>query len=439
MHATTKHLAPAAIALAITSAALAQGDYEGPRTFKASEVLPPALVKGPHFQVAPEVKTEGFFHELTLKSEYGNFDVEGISMLVVRLREVEALGKLADVSKSEVFLQAAGTSVVNVGKGVASAVSDPGATAKGVGGGLKRFGQNLGRKAKQAGDDISDAAKKDDKDQATEPQKSAGEKAADTGETVVNSALGVNSAMRRWAQKVGADPYTTNAVLRKALEDVGKVDAAGGIAAKVAVPIPKFVSATSSVGNLVWGKDPQALLKMNEQHLAELGTDKNAEKALSRSKVFTLTYQTLFIDALYTVKAKGSAAYVDTASEAETEQQAVFFTESAQMLKKLDAANGFTAILPETRALVAKAKDGRAVALVPVDYLGWTASLNKAAIEIGERAKKELGATSLELQTSGRMSDLASRKMQALGWTVKEGVVAADVAAAPKTQPTSKK
>jgi hypothetical protein len=432
MRATTKRLGPAAIGLAIATAALAQGDYEAPPGFKASEVLPPALVKGPHFEVAPAVRTEGFFHEFTLKSDYGDFDVEGISMLVVRLREVDALGKLADVSKSEVFLKAAGTSVVNVGKGVASAVSDPGATAKGVGGGLKRFGQNLGRQAKRAGEDVSDAAKKDDKKAATEPEKSAGDKAASTGETAANSALGVNSAMRRWAQKVGADPYTTNTVLRKALEDIGKVDAAGGIAAKVAVPIPQFVSATSSVGNLVWGKDPQALLKMNEQRLAELGVDKRAEKALSRSKVFTLTYQTLFIDALYAVKAKGSASYVDTASDAATEREAVFFTESAQMLRKLNAANGFTAILPETRALVAKARDGRALALVPVDYLGWTQSLQKAATEIAERAKKELGATGLELQASGRVSDLAKRRMQGLGWTVKEGVAVADVAAAGK-------
>ena len=46
-------------------------------------------------------------------------------------------------------MKAAGTSVLNVGKGVGAAVKDPGATAKGVGAGVKRFGTNLGRKAKR--------------------------------------------------------------------------------------------------------------------------------------------------------------------------------------------------------------------------------------------------------------------------------------------------
>jgi hypothetical protein len=429
MPATPSRLALAALALAIAASVMAQGDYEGPRTFKASEVLPPALVKGPQFQVGADAKTEGYFHEFTLSSDFGSFSVEGKSMLVVRVQEVDALAKLAEVSKTEVFLKAAGTSVVNVGKGVAATVKDPEATAKGVGGGVKRFGQNLGRKAKKAGEDAVEAAKKEG---ASQQETSAGEKATAAGETVVNAALGVNSGMRRWAQKVGADPYTTNAVLRKALEDVARVDAAGGLAAKVVVPVPTVIGVTSSVGNLVWSKDPQALLKMNEQRLAELGVGANAQKALSRSKVFTLSYQTIFIDSLYAVKAKGSATYVETASEAVTEHEALFFAESAQLLKGLHAAEGFTAILPEARALVATARDGRAVALVPVDYLGWTESLQKAVTELGERAKKELGATRLELKTTGRTSDLARRKLQSLGWTVTEGVTAKTAAITEK-------
>ena len=40
-------------------------------------------------------------------------------MLLKRLHEVGVLAELEEVSKSEVFLKAAGTSVLNVGKGVA--------------------------------------------------------------------------------------------------------------------------------------------------------------------------------------------------------------------------------------------------------------------------------------------------------------------------------
>jgi hypothetical protein len=432
MHASS--LRPLPVVLGLGALTLGASGYEGPRTFKSSEVLPASLLRGPHFQVGPEAKTPGYFHEFVLKSDYGPFQVEGRSLLLVRLREVDALSKLDDVSKSEVFLKAAGTSVVNVGKSVGNVVTDPTGTAKGVGGGLKRFGTNLGRKAKRAEGDVADATKKDDTEKADDGR-STEDKAAGAGEAVAMSALGVNAGMRRWAQKVGADPYTTNPVLRKALADVAKVDAAGGLAAKVAVPIPTLVTTTASVGNLVWGQDPEALLKTNEQRLAALGVDKKVAGALFKSKAFTLTYLTVFVDALFAVKAKGTAAYVDAADDAETEHEALFFTESAQMLRAFHAKTPVETILPGLRALVVKTADGRAVALLPVDWIGWTAAFEKAAKGAQARAQKELGAKGFELQLSGRMSDLAKQKATALGWTVKENVAFAGINATGRAGP----
>ena len=56
-------------------------------------------------------------------------------------------------------------------------------------------------------------------------------------------------------------------MLRKALEDIAKVDAAGSIATKVAIPIPAVVGMTAKVGDLVWGQDPEEVRKINEQRM----------------------------------------------------------------------------------------------------------------------------------------------------------------------------
>jgi hypothetical protein len=333
------------------------------------------------------------------------------------------------VSKSEVFLKAAGGSVVNVGKGVASAVTDPGATAKGMGAGVKRFGTNLGRKTKRAADETTA-----DKDEGEQTNK----KTSDAAAGVAGSVLGVSAGSRRWAQKVGADPYTTNPVLKKALGDIGKVDAAGGIAAKVVVPIPMVVTTTARVGNLVWGKDPEALLKYNEQRLKELGATDAVIKKLYLSKGFTLTFHTRLVSALYAVKAKGSAAYAETAAEARSVREAVFFAESAEMLERFHAKTPVVELLPDSRALVAKTKDGRAVALLPIDYIRWTPEFEKAASEAQQRAAKELGAAKLELQLAGTASATAKKELAARGFTVVENVpltyevAEAAPAAAPK-------
>jgi hypothetical protein len=410
----SRPLALAVLPLATT--VLLAAAYEPLPTFKASAILPANRVKGPLFTVADTVKNDGFLNDFHITTpDFGDYDVQGKTMLLVRLQEIAALGELQKVSKSEVFLKSAGTSVVNVGKGVGKAVTDPVDTAKGIGAGVKRFGVNLGRKTKRAAESATD-----DDDDKEGGDTSTEEKA----EGAAYSIFGVTGAQRRWAQKVGVDPYSSNKVLRDALQGIGKVDAAGGIAAKVAVPIPMVVSTTASVSNLVWGKDPEELRKLLEKQIEELGASKEVSEAFFKNKVMTPTHWVTIVTALYAVKAKGSADYIDTAATAKSEREAVFFSESAQMLQKLHAQSPVEALLTDTRVMVAKTKDGRALALLPGDYMPWTEKLATGAKELGERTQKEIGATSREIWISGDFSPTAKQELKTLGWGAREKVFA---------------
>jgi hypothetical protein len=397
--------------------------YESPHTFKASQVLTQSQVKGPHHTVASTVKTDGYYYLFEVTTDYGPLEVEGRGMLLMRLHEVGALAELDEVSKSEVFLKAAGTSVLNVGKGVTAAVKDPGATAKGLGGGVKRFGTNLGRKAKRSGDKALDAATSDDDAKQGEVSgDSASSGAAKAGAGMAYSMLGVTSASRKWAQKVGVDPYTTNPILKKALADLGQIDAAGSIAGKVVVPIPPVVRGTASVGNMVWAKDPEEVLKLNEQKLKELGVGGDVIKELYLSKGLSLTMHTRLASALHAVRVPGCADYVATAAEADTEREAAFFVEGAEMLSLLHAKTPVVAVLSDSRAVVAKTKDGRAIALLPVDWVRWTEAYQKALDEVVKRVRSELGVTRLEVHLTGKMSATAKKEMGARGFKVVEGL-----------------
>jgi hypothetical protein len=410
---------PSTSALLVASLALVAGaaEFEPPLTFQASKILPAGLVKGPHHTVAESVPAEGYYQEFHITSPFGEMDAEGRTLLKTRLVEVDALARLQEVSKGEVFAKAAGGAVLNVGKGVASAVKDPAATAKGIGGGVKRLGVNLGRKGKRA----ADSATADKK----EPEGEDKSTAAKTGEAAGNAALsvvGVNGAARKWAQKLNVDPYTTNPVLHDALVSVGKIDSAGSIAAKVVVPIPMVVSTTATVGGLVWGADPEEVRKVNEARLVELGVAKDAAGRFLKAPHFTLTNQTRFISALHAVKVKGCADYVAAATESTDEREALFFVESAELLAGLHKKQAVSSILEDSRAAVAKTADGRAVALLPFDYLRWTERLAKSAPEIAERARQELAAKSLEAQLTGTASAAAKAGLEKAGWKVKEGV-----------------
>jgi hypothetical protein len=334
------------VVLAIAIGTAQTADEPAPK-FRASALLPPSTLSGPHYTVAEPVETQGYLHEFGLTSDYGPFTALGRSQLATRLNEIRALAALDEVSKSEVFVKAAGGAVVNVGKGAASAVVDPVGTAKGVGGGVKRFGVNLGRATKRA--------------VTTEGGAPSGESAP---EGMANTVLGVSSAMRRWAQKVGADPYTTNLVLRAALRDIARVDAAGSIATKIVVPIPMVVGTAATVGDLVWSMDPEALRKLNEQRVRTLGVPGAAAAAFFRNGWFTLTHQTRLVSALAAVGKPGCGDYVATASAADNEQDVHFFVESAEMLQSLHARSPVDRLLADSRALVAAAGD-RTAALLP--------------------------------------------------------------------------
>ena len=397
--------------LVIASFALLAGaaDFEAPANFQASKILPANLVKGPHHTVAEAVTAEGYYQEFHITSTYGEMDAEGRSVLKTRVLEVDALTRLSEVSKGEVFAKAAGGAVLNVGKGVTAVVKDPGATAKGIGGGVKRFGANLGRKSKSAAE------------AATADQPEGGD-TAKAAENAALSVVGVNGAARKWAQKLEVDPYTTNRVLHDALVSVGKIDSAGSIAAKVVVPIPMVVSTTATVGGLVWGKDPQEVNKINESRLAELGVAKDEAARFLKSPAFTLTNLTRFIGALHAVKVKGCADYVSAAAESKDEREALFFVESAELLAGLHKTQPVSAILEDSRAMIAKTAGGRALAMLPFDYLRWTERLAKAALEIAARARQELGATALEVDVTGTASAAAKAALEKAGWKVKEGV-----------------
>src|SRR6185295_10147288 len=82
-------------ALVLGTALVHAADYETPPTFKASAILPAKQVKGPLFTVSETVKNDGFLNDFHITTpEFGEYHVQGRSMLLMRLQEIAALGEL---------------------------------------------------------------------------------------------------------------------------------------------------------------------------------------------------------------------------------------------------------------------------------------------------------------------------------------------------------
>src|SRR5262249_46122996 len=219
--------APSAGAAAVASreagAARAAGTFATPPVLAAADVLPAALLKGPHHRVLPEVSSDGYMEHFRIESDFGPFTAAGRRLLAVRVREIAAIAQLEETSKTKVFLESAGKAAMKPVTSAAKLVEDPAGTVKGIPGGVSRAFGRLKRTASSAGGAAKDAVDGDDgkeKEGAAADTRSNGDKAQD----LAKSWLGISAAHRKWAQKLGVDPYSSNAVLREKLDGVAKVD-----------------------------------------------------------------------------------------------------------------------------------------------------------------------------------------------------------------------
>jgi len=120
----------------------AEAVFEELPELQASEILKPEFLQGPHFAVRDPVPTSAGMNQFTIDSDFGVFEADGNEMLLQRLKEIDAIARLQDVSRTDEFkksLVAAAQSPLNSAKNIAR---DPAQAIANVPKGLMKF---LGR------------------------------------------------------------------------------------------------------------------------------------------------------------------------------------------------------------------------------------------------------------------------------------------------------
>src|SRR5678815_5448240 len=81
----------------------AEAVFEELPELNASEILKPELLKGPHYVVREPVPTGSGMNQFTIDSDFGVFEADGNEMLLQRLKEIDAIARLQDVSRTDEF------------------------------------------------------------------------------------------------------------------------------------------------------------------------------------------------------------------------------------------------------------------------------------------------------------------------------------------------
>ena len=374
-------------------------------TLPASAVAPASLLNGTGYTVDASVPVVGYMGQFTLRAPAGTFNADGSEMLAIRVAELAAIAQASTLSQTGMFADALARSAQRTGHAIGQAVMNPVETISGIPAGVGRFFQSASRTVSRVAESAT----------------GAGSPAQAGSADATRNALGVNRAKRRIAQQIGADPYTTNPVLTKQLNDLAWAAFVGGVSLDVALAVSTAgvataVSTTATVSNLVWEKSPEDIRTINEGRLAAMGADPNTIRAFVTNRWFPPTLSVPFVDNLaQLLRANGRAAVVALASTAASEGEARYMVNVASMARKLGTAGDEVVALDMSgRIVVVRTRGGRAVVPAAVDYVVWTEPVKKFA----QRAPTP-GAPR-EILVAGSTSQRARDGLTATGWTLKE-------------------
>ncbi|HJU09228.1 MAG TPA: hypothetical protein VJ728_00050, partial [Candidatus Binataceae bacterium] len=253
---------------------------------------------------------------------------------------------------------------------------------------------------------------------------SAGEKAGQFATTAGQATRNVfvyERERRELAKKLHVDPYTTNPVLAKQLDDFALTAfrAHVGVTTTIGVLVPgsMAITATRVVSSWVWDKPRADLIVQDEKILQQLNVPPTAIKTFMRNPIFPLSVQTAFVTNLERLSGvPGTVNAVTLASTAESEEQARFLTDAIGMLVRYNDTQTPIARLIVRRAIIGQDRNGAIVVQAPVDYVSWTELVSYFA------HRSDLATPHRTIWLTGQLSPLARENFRNLSWTVNERV-----------------
>ena len=388
-------------------AALGQTPFDSPEVRATADVVAPGLLRGPHYQLGPTVKTFAFMNQYSVTSDYGPFTAPSDARLRRLVREIAAIAELQKIHQSDAFAKA----TVEAGKGVVQGaqhlIEDPVGT---IGAVPEAVFSVFGR--------VSEAAKR------------GGRGKYEDG--VAQNLLAVSSFKRDYAKKFDVDVYSTNEVLQKELNSVAWASAAGNLTLSVASMVTgaAVLQAASGLRTLEQAKDlvnalpATELSKRNREALRQMRVPDPIANRFLENHLLSPRHQTVIVEAMRALSGvAGRSAFIQYAARADSEDAALLFQQMAELL-----ADYHRSVTPIQRLDIylnvplVYTGQGSAVILLPIDRLLWTERTSGIATGLGQTLAKRQPVRKVEVWLTGDASDRAHQGLQQLGIALVEHV-----------------
>jgi hypothetical protein len=368
----------------------------------AFELLPPDLLTGPHYRIAPQVVTSGFANRYVITSDYGDFEAHGDRMLRARIREIDALAALAEMSKTTAFADAAGNALKSPFVATWNLITNPVDTILGIPTGAWNAIKQTSQLAR-------------------------GERGAleDSG---VLALIGFEAKKRQIANELGVDPYSSNRVLQKQLNRFAWAAYLGGLP-YLFVPFvddsdfqETSAEPAGGLAETLLVYSPEDLRRLNRIELAVMGIPEPLSDELIGHPWYSPRHATALVEALAALDlTQNRSAFIEAAVTAESEDDALFYEHTAELMRSYsDRVSPIREIANIDGTPMGYTESGTLVIPLPADYTNWASATAALARAITEEVSGHPNVERSELVLSGTASPLARERFEALGVSVTE-------------------
>ncbi len=404
----TTHLAAlAAIILGQAAIAQAPAPYEQGALLNAADLLPAELLRGDSHRVRDQVVTDGYMAHFEIDSDFGTFTAIGVPQVKTRIAEIEAIRKLVETSKGDLFAEGLKRSIEQPIDAVKNIVTHPVDSVKQAPATVGHFFTKVGSAIGRAGGRVKDSIENDT------PSPSGTE----IGNAAKNAA-GFDKAKLDTAKQLGIDPYSDNARLQEEMDKVTWAFFAGGLPLRIGAAVASAGVAVAATNMIGIPEDTYALTQaelalLDGRSLAAMGIADETIKTFQLYGPLSTTRRHLIVLALEALNgAKGRDLIIEQVNALETPEQVDFLIAALDMLaeRQRSGAATYTSLVVLGRLPAATHSNGEVHVPAPVDHVTWTEEVAHFA------GRNDLGSAPKVLLHTGKLSQAAASGFTSAGW-----------------------
>lgn len=376
--------------------------FETPPVFHAEEVLPASLLRGSHHWIQDPVYNDGINNRYTVNSRYGSLTVEGTDLLMIRLKEINAIRLMEELKRTDIYLDGlknAAVAPLELGKDFLTSPID---TVSGVATGVGKWFGNMGH--------------------------SLWGGPSEREEGFVKTLIGFDSLKRKFAYEFGVDHYSRYEQLQEQLNEISWTAFAGSItvrAAFLAIPSAAGMAVrgtgfSNGMNKLIRDKTPAELKEFNAGKLNAMGVHASVAEIFLEHPKYSPTQKTFLVGALERMDGVAQREiFIQVASLVQEESVAFFRRRQAEMLASYHVnVSPLMQCIRLANGSFVQRKDGTIVGVFPIDHLAWTENVSRVENMISRSIQATFKDAKKELWIAGTVSTQARQHLEASGWVV---------------------